>query len=197
MTTEEKNTRTAESIRMQELVDLRGEHSRVFLMSDGTEQAVFYPAGSVQNEDVSNEESETGEATLLAAADTAVMLTAAADGTEDGSGDPSTVVEDSASLTVYAWADGVMSESGTPGVGLQTDGTVTRAYFHVALPVLPRNPRIKKAELQYRYNREGQLTEKRLLPAGGQPVTVGYTHPETGDGLVQFTAGGRSVTTGS
>ena len=148
MTTEEKNTRTAESIRMQELVDLRGEHSRVFLMSDGTEQAVFYPAGSVQNEDVSNEESETGEATLLAAADTAVMLTAAADGTEDGGGDPSTVVEDSASLTVYAWADGVMSESGTPGVGLQTDGTVTRAYFHVALPILPRNPRIKKAELR-------------------------------------------------
>lgn len=47
MTTEEKNTQTAESIRMQELVDMRGEHSKVFLMSDGMEQAVFYPAGSV------------------------------------------------------------------------------------------------------------------------------------------------------
>ena len=65
--------------------------------------------------------------------------------------DPQIVVNGSGSMTTYSWNDGKLYNSslhtvGTCGAG---DGNckANRMYMKLLMPVLPRNPRIKKAEL--------------------------------------------------
>lgn len=55
-------------------------------------------------------------------------------------------------MTTYSWVDGKMFSafSHTVGTGDSGDGdcNVSRMYIKLNMPALPRNPRIKKAELQ-------------------------------------------------
>ena len=66
--------------------------------------------------------------------------------------DPQINVNSSGAMTTYSWIDGKMFSafSHTVGTGDSGDGNcnVSRMYIKLKMPALPRNPRIKKAELQ-------------------------------------------------
>ena len=66
--------------------------------------------------------------------------------------DPQINVNSSGAMTTYSWVDGKMFSafSHTVGTGDSGDGdcNVSRMYIKLKMPALPRNPRIKKAELQ-------------------------------------------------
>ncbi len=65
--------------------------------------------------------------------------------------DPEIQLSGSSAMTVYSWNNGQMSSASKHNVGAIDNGNgtynVKRVYFTLNMPSLPRNPRIKKAEL--------------------------------------------------
>lgn len=65
--------------------------------------------------------------------------------------DPQILVQGSSYMSTYSWNNGSLYSSTTHTVGTSGNGDGTcnakRMYLNFAMPTLPRNPRIKKAEL--------------------------------------------------
>ena len=107
------------AVRLYEINELSNENSKTYAMSDGSMQTVF----TVDGNDTVNE----GIMTLAA-----------------------TEAEPSASMITKSWRNSVFSDSAEHAVGIT--GTAenlkaNRMYLAIDIPTLPRNPRIKNAEL--------------------------------------------------
>ena len=70
--------------------------------------------------------------------------------------DPQIKLSGSSAMTTYSWSDGSLYSSSLHTVGTTGDGdgdcTAKRMYISLKMPSLPRNPRIKKAELVFTQN---------------------------------------------
>ena len=114
--------------RVMEVPKLRTENRKVFCMSDGTKQAVFYPSPI----HVFDKETKMYEEAVH-------TLTEETDG--------------SSAMTTYSWSNGVVSAGSLHMVGGSGTGSTicqaNRMYMELQMPKLPRNPRIKKAELTF------------------------------------------------
>ena len=68
--------------------------------------------------------------------------------------DPQVIVSGASGFATYSWTCGTMSQSSTHTISACTGSGSTcaskRMYLRIALPILPRNPRIQKAELTLR-----------------------------------------------
>ena len=63
--------------------------------------------------------------------------------------DPQVQVSGVSAMNTYSWENGVLSNATAHTVGVTDSGTVKRMYMSFNMPTLPRNPRIKKAELKF------------------------------------------------
>ncbi len=107
------------AVRLYEINELNTENSKTYTMSDGSIQTVF----TVDGNDTANE---------------GIMTFAA------------TEAEPSVSTVTKSWIDSAFSNSSEHTVGITgTTGDLktNRMYLTVNIPTLPRNPRIKSAEL--------------------------------------------------
>ena len=150
-----------------EITELQEENCKVFAMSDGTLQAVFYP-DTVQD--------------AAAQAEQAVspMRSAA-------------TISRPATLTAYSWNEGTMFSDTLHTVGMLegSDGVcrARRMYVKLAIPTLPRNPRIKKAELKFTqmsgYCGCAEPPKIGLYQVTGD-ITVGTCTPTIASELIDF-----------
>ena len=109
------------AVRLYEISELRTENSKTYAMSDGTQQTVFTVDGSG-----------------VSTANAGIMTLAVTEAT------PST------SMETKSWQNSVFTDSTEHTVGMTgTTGNLktNRMYLTVNIPTLPRNPRIKNAEL--------------------------------------------------
>ncbi len=102
---------------------------------------------------------------------------------------PLSVDADADTYTSYSWSAGTMSNTSTVhyvGTTVASDGTVTaqRTYFKFTMPTLPRNPRIKKAELVLTHNASTGTFNEHAVRMGIYKVTgtitTGSCTPTTG-----------------
>ena len=67
--------------------------------------------------------------------------------------DPQIKLSSTSAMTTYSWVGGKMSSASTHTVGTNGSGdgscNANRMYIKLQMPTLPRNPRIKKAELKF------------------------------------------------
>lgn len=113
-----KNEKT---VRLYEINELSTENSKTYAMSDGTQQTVF----SVED-------------TAVSTANTGMMSRMA------------TEAPSSTSMETKSWQNSVFTDNAEHTVGMTgTTGNLkaNRMYLKINIPTLPRNPRIKKAEL--------------------------------------------------
>lgn len=109
------------AVRLYEINELSTENSKTYAMSDGTQQTVF----SVED-------------TAVSTANTGMMSRMA------------TEAPSSTSMETKSWQNSVFTDNAEHTVGMTgTTGNLktNRMYLKVNIPTLPRNPRIKKAEL--------------------------------------------------
>ena len=107
--------------------------------------------------------------------------------------DPQIRVQGSQTMTTYSWYDGTLYTTashtvGTTGMG---DGTCNakRMYLNFTMPVLPRNPRIKKAELilkQVDAQCQGNLLPKIGLYYVSDELCLGCCTPIHTGNLIDF-----------
>ena len=102
-----QNETTQKAVRLEEIEAAGTADCKVYRMSDGSEQAVFF----------------SGDGIALASE-----------------------TEQEGTLLTYSWSGDKLSTAATHTVG-NSDGTVNRMYLRFPMPTLPRNPRIKRAEL--------------------------------------------------
>ena len=93
--------------------------------------------------------------------------------------DPQIDVSGIYDMEMYSWVDGVMSEASSHTIGIteNDDGelSVNRMYMSFTMPKLPRNPRIKKAELLL--NQIEATVEKAPAPLFGLYHVTGELCP--------------------
>ena len=122
-----------------EITELREEDCKVFAMSDGTLQAVFYP-NAVHAFDQQTGTFEEANSTASQTAKVRPVQSTA-------------MVNRADSIITYSWSEGNMSSDTVHTVGLLSGsngvGCANRMYIKLSMPTLPRNPRIKKAELKF------------------------------------------------
>ena len=128
--------------RVSEMIRLREENKKVYRMSDGTAQAVFYakPVHAFCEETQCFEE--------LGALEEAENGKAAA---QSGIAVQSTNQTNGAGVVrMYTWRDGQITDIAPFTVGYDDAGETSEhvVYLKLNLPTLARNPRIQKAELQ-------------------------------------------------
>ena len=107
--------------------------------------------------------------------------------------DPQIKLSDSSVLVPYHWCNGTMvSASQYPvGVTVLDDGTYVcnRMYLNLQMPVLPRNPRIKKAELIFK--QAGGVCEDSSCSRFGlyhveEAIVEGISTPEDDGVLIDY-----------
>ena len=150
-----------------EITELQEENCKVFAMSDGTMQAVFYSNGV---QDAASQETTQGSPMRSAAA-----------------------VSRPATLTLYSWNEGTMFSDTLHTVGmLKGSDDICRArrmYVELSIPTLPRNPRIKKAELKFT-QMSGYSNCKEPPKIGlyqlNEYIDIGTCTPEADTKLIDF-----------
>ena len=112
--------------------------------------------------------------------------------------DPQVKVSHSTDIDTYSWKDGTMTASSEHVVGRVAEATngvsevsysTNRMYLHFGLPILPNNPRIKKAELTFCQNAVSNETD--VIPKLGlfqitEDIAVGPNTPAQSTRLIDF-----------
>ena len=105
--------------------------------------------------------------------------------------DPQINISQKATLATYSWTNGYMSSSSTHKVGNNISDVcnANRMYVQITMPTLPRNPRIKKAELilkQSTYSNTSGKTIKIGLYHVEDDIVTGTCTPVDNDSLIDF-----------
>ena len=112
--------------------------------------------------------------------------------------DPQVKVSHSNDIDTYSWKDGTMTASSEHIIGRKTETdpdtnmvsySTNRMYLHFDLPILPNNPRIKKAELTFCQN--AVSNEIDVIPKLGlfqitEDIVVGPNTPAQSTRLIDF-----------
>ena len=109
-------------------------------------------------------------------------------------GDVQAVVTGSANVNTYSWTDGVMTASDEHIVGKAATAdanayTVNRMYLHFNMPALPKNARIKNAELVF--YQKASVNDQNVFPKLGlshvtQDISTGSATPAQDARLLDF-----------
>lgn len=112
--------------------------------------------------------------------------------------DPQVVVSGSTSINTFSWVDGVMTAPVNHTIGkvavesAETDSltySTNRMYMHFNMPVLPNNPRIKKAELTF-YQQSSSADLDTPLKVGlfqvTEDIATGELTPVQSAALIDF-----------
>ena len=122
--------------------------------------------------------------------------------------DPQITVSNSGYMSIYNWTNRVMTQATSYAVGLVTDACSTnyehRVYLKLTKPQLPKNPRIKKAELVFNIisgnnNLTGELAKKAkvgLYKVTGT-INTGSCDPEYDANVIDYFNIPVSISSGS
>ena len=153
---------------------VESESKRIAFLSKETGEEVFYipapfmkDANGAMSTAVNYEVTETENDTLLltVVADTEWMN--AAERAFPVTIDPQIYTSGSADMETYSWNDGSMFTATSHTIGF-TGSSANRMYMSFTMPKLPRNPRIKRAELVF-YQKEASLSD-------GERPLIGLYH---------------------
>jgi len=106
--------------------------------------------------------------------------------------DPQVKVSGSSSMNTYSWYNGSMSSASTHTIGTTGSGgtcNYKRMYMNLIMPTLPRNPRIKKAELtmsQFSGSCQCGGYPKIGLYKVTQPIYTGTCTPAYDENLLDY-----------
>ena len=95
--------------------------------------------------------------------------------------DPQINLQEVLSLESFSWSNGVMSKTDVNRVSFTNNGSIieNRAYYKIKKPVLPNNPRIKKAELELTvdsiYNHTDKTQKVGIYKVDGEITTNSAT----------------------
>ena len=113
--------------------------------------------------------------------------------------DPQIKLSGSSNLRSFSWDNGYMSEPSTHTINISNNcgsRTEKRMYLKLTKPVLPCNPRIKKAELELTvysgYNNSGSIKKLGLYNVTGN-ITTGYCSPQYDQTILDYAGIGTSV----
>ena len=107
--------------------------------------------------------------------------------------DPQITVSGSGSMTTYSWDEGYLYSSSIHAIGGCPNGdgccNANRMYLDFAMPTLPRNPRIKKAELTFTqydaYSCDSSWPKIGLYHVT-EDMSTGYCTPVYASDLIDF-----------
>ena len=113
--------------------------------------------------------------------------------------DPQIKLSGSSNLRSFSWDNGYMSEPSTHTINISNNcgsRTEKQMYLKLTKPVLPCNPRIKKAELELTvysgYNNSGSIKKLGLYNVTGN-ITTGYCSPQYDETILDYAGIGTSV----
>ena len=175
-----------------------------FISNDSGEEVFFIPAPFMV--DAYGNASAAVHYEMETQEDGSVMLTVVAD--SDWLNDPNRAfpvtidpqvkISRSTQIDTYSWKDGTMTASSEHVIGRKTETdpdtnmvsySTNRMYMHFDLPILPNNPRIKKAELTFCQNavsNESDAAPKLGLFQITEDIAVGPNTPAQSTRLIDF-----------
>lgn len=176
-------------MRIGEISEKSARNKKVYRMSDGSEQSVYYPG------EISTEESEIVEIGEDEVGDVQIAENAEKDtvGAEASADTPQLDLSGTSALTSYRFDGENVYRADTHRVGATTDndGNIVahRMYMNMAFPLLPRNPRIKRAELILKQT-ESEVESGEKVKLGlyrtVARATEGAAAPETSTELIDY-----------
>ena len=174
---------------------VESESKRIAFLSKETGEEVFYipapfmkDANGAMSTAVNYEVTETENDTLLltVVADTEWMN--AAERAFPVTIDPQIYTSGSTNMETFSWNDGNMFTATSHTIGF-TGSSANRMYMSFTMPKLPRNPRIKRAELVF-YQKEASLSDGERPLIGLYHVTsdmyIGMCTPFEGGNLIDY-----------
>ncbi len=107
--------------------------------------------------------------------------------------DPQIRAGGSLAMTTYSWQNGSVYNSSVHEIGTCSNGNeickVNRMYVHLRMPTLPRNPRIKKAELTF-YQKSTVINEFPYPKLGlyyvNENISCGTNTPQNDTRLIDY-----------
>ena len=175
---------------------------RIAFASNDTGKEVFYipapfmtDANGVVSADVTYEltENPKGEYVLTVIADSEWMN--ATERVFPVTIDPQINLTGRQSMTTYTWKAGFLLNGSLHAIGHTVDAngnrSANRMYMELKMPSLPRNPRIKKAELSFAQNSISLTSEtypKLGLYAVDDDFRIGHYTPAYSEDLIDFAA---------